>query len=315
MVARALHFAGTVSTSGVLFFCIFIADPAVGLAARHDVAREVTDSFYSRLRRVFWISLALALISGFVWFSFVVAEIGDRPARAILTDDLAWTVLSDTQFGRIWALRLMIGALLAVALCLQNVEKKRVWLSLVQALLAASFIASLAWAGHAAASPGFEGNVHLASDILHLVAVGAWLGGLLPYLLLLTACRRVDSINSRAAAITATQRFSNLGIVAVGTILVTGFVNTWNLVGSVDALVGTDYGRLLLVKVGLFLAMVGIATINRLKLSPQLSIDGITTKLERNSFIEWGLGFAILFIVGALGILPPPMHDFAGHVH
>jgi putative copper resistance protein D len=315
VVVRALHFAGTVSTSGVLFFCIFIADPLVGLAERHDVALEATDSFYSRLRLVFGISLALALISGFAWFFFVVAEIGDRPVRAVFTDDLTWTVLSDTEFGRVWALRLMIGALLALAVCLQGVGKKPVWLSLGQALLAASFIASLAWAGHAAASPGFQGNVHLASDILHLVAVGAWLGGLLPYLLLLMACRRIDSLQSQATAITATQRFSNLGILAVGTILVTGFVNTWNMVGNVDALVGTDYGRLLLMKIALFLAMVSVATINRLKLSPRLSVGSNSSNLERNSLIELGLGLVILSIVGALGILSPPMHNFVGHVH
>jgi len=51
-----------------------------------------------------------------------------------------------------------------------------------------------------------------------------------------------------AAARTATVRFSTLGIVSIATILFTGIVNTWYLAGSISALVGTDYGRLLLTK-------------------------------------------------------------------
>ena len=70
----------------------------------------------------------------------------------------------------------------------------------------------------------------------------------------------------------------------------TGVINTWNLVGSVGALFGTGYGRLLMVKVALFLMMLGIATVNRLQLSPRLEVDGTTRKLERNSLIEAGLG-------------------------
>ena len=117
------------------------------------------------------------------------------------------------------------------------------------------------------------------------------------------------------AAIVATQRFSNLGIFAVGTLLVTGVINTWNLVGSVGAFFSTGYGRLLMVKVALFLMMIGIATVNRLQLSPRLEVDGTTRKLERNSLIEAGLGVIVLLIVGALGTLPPAIHDYAGHMH
>ena len=55
----------------------------------------------------------------------------------------------------------------------------------------------------------------------------------------------------------------------VATILITGLINTWNLVGSVEALLDTAYGRLLLVKIALFLAMVSVAAVNRFRLSPQ----------------------------------------------
>ena len=244
--------------------------------AQYAAQREVKQ-FCDRLHLIFWISLILAGISGLAWFFCVVSEISDRPLSEIFSDDIAWTVLSATDFGRIWIARLFIGALLAATVWFQSREVKPNWCSLFQVLLAAAFGASLAGAGHAAATPGIPGDIHLTSDILHIVAVGAWIGGLLPYVLLLKTFR------GEPAAIVATQRFSNLGIFAVGTLLVTGVINTWNLVGSVGALFGTGYGRLLMVKVALFLMMLGIATVNRLQLSPRLEVDGTTRKLERNS--------------------------------
>jgi hypothetical protein len=105
-----------------------------------------------------------------------------------------------------------------------------------------------------------------------------------------------------------------LGIVSVGTLLATGIVNSWYLVGSVTALVGTSYGQVLLVKVALFFGMVGIAAVNRFRLTPQLAsaetAGAALGKLRRNAGIETLGGAAILFLVAMLGTMPP-----AGHAH
>jgi putative copper resistance protein D len=75
-------------------------------------------------------------------------------------------------------------------------------------------------------------------------------------------------------------RFSILGIISVATIVITGIVNSWAILGSVTALLGIDYGRLLLAKVGLFLAMLSLAAINRLRLTPVCvhKIDVVTSQ-------------------------------------
>jgi len=70
----------------------------------------------------------------------------------------------------------------------------------------------------------------------------------------------------------AVLRLSTLGIVSVVTLVATGIINILMLVGSVAALVGTDYGRLLLVKIALFLVMLAIAGVNRLLLTPQRAL-------------------------------------------
>ncbi len=111
-----------------------------------------------------------------------------------------------------------------------------------------------------------------------------------------------------------TERFSILGIVSVATLIVSGAVNAWFLVGSVKALTGTEYGRVLMFKLVLFLAMVAIAAINRNVLTPRLaapSADGGTTALRtlvRHCVYEITLGFAVISVAGWLGTLHPAAH-------
>ena len=112
-----------------------------------------------------------------------------------------------------------------------------------------------------------------------------------------------------------TARFSVLGIASVGALVATGLVSTWFLAGNVPALVGTPYGRILLLKIALFLVMVGVAAVNRQRLTPRLSAvgpgqdRGAMRQLARNSMIELCLGLVIFGLVGVLGTLPPGLHE------
>ena len=119
-----------------------------------------------------------------------------------------------------------------------------------------------------------------------------------------------------AVARAATLRFSTLGLSCVGTLLVTGVVNTWFLSGSVPALLGTLYGQLLLVKIALFATMIAFARVNQRRLLPHLA--GVASdaalrlravgEVGRNASIEASLGVFVLAVVGIIGILPPGLH-------
>ena len=112
-----------------------------------------------------------------------------------------------------------------------------------------------------------------------------------------------------------TRRFSNLGTAAALTIAATGIVNTLNLVGSPTLLVHTDYGRLLVIKVGLFIAMVAVAAVNRFALAPGLPDRGAIGGIRRNSLIEALFGLAVSCVVAALGTMPPALFNHAGMQH
>jgi putative copper resistance protein D len=85
------------------------------------------------------------------------------------------------------------------------------------------------------------------------------------------------------------------------------------LVGSIEGLVRTDYGHLVLAKIGLFGAMTTVAAINRWRLTPQLSEppqtrSRVLRRLTYNVVIEIALGMSVFAIVGALGTLHPAIH-------
>ncbi len=104
-------------------------------------------------------------------------------------------------------------------------------------------------------------------------------------------------------------------------LLAGGVVNTWFLAGTVPALVGTEYGHLLLAKIGLFIAMLLVAAVNLLRLTPRLAdpaggtrnvVWRTVARLQGNARIETALGLGVLAIVGALGTLPPGLHSEPG---
>jgi putative copper resistance protein D len=309
IAARAVHFASTSVVAGALIFAVLVSEPAFRSEAEEP---PVAPGLRQRLAWITWVSIAVAVASGAVWLVLLSAEIGGGS----LSGGVVWTVLTQTQFGRAWQVRLALAGLLALASMLDHrLLLNTATASWIRAALAAALAGSLAWGGHAGATEGVGGNIHLVADVLHLVAAAAWLGALLPLALLFAAATRSGNVHDAAVTLNATARFSTLGIISVGTLLVTGIVNTWFLAGTIPALLGTAYGRLLLIKIALFAAMVGVASINRSRLTPRLA-RGLGTsqgrvvlgRLARNTTIEIVVGVLVLAIVGVLGTTVPALH-------
>jgi copper resistance protein D len=304
VVSRAIHFAASAMTAGALIFRSVVAEPALWSAEAAGFVRTQT-------LRVAWLGLAVAAASGACWFLLQAAAMAALSLREAIADDVLLTVMNETQFGFVSEIRLALAILLAGCLTYDRYAASR-WLGLASAL---SLVAGIAWTGHAGSGVGEAGLTHLAADVLHLIAAAAWPGGLVSLTLLLAAVRHRESLAWASAAKDITQRFSTLGIVSVGVIFATGVVNTWMLVGSVQALIGTDYGRLLVLKVTLFAAMLALAAANRYLVTPRLDLrpedsPGLVAlrQLTRNSMIEIVLGLAIFAIVGALGTMHPAIH-------
>ena len=301
IAARAIHFGATGLLAGALLFRAVVAGSST---VKSPAATALVD------RHTRWIAggaLATALISGTVWFVLVTAEMGNLPLREALKSDVLEMVLQGTQFGSVAAVRLVLALATAVALGFDRVSLAR-WLALVTALM---FAAGIAWTGHSGSGFGVSGNLQLMADALHLVAASAWIGGLVPLALLLSVARKETDA---WIASDVTRRFSTLGIVSVATLIASGAVNAWFLVGSTKALTGTEYGRVLMLKLVLFVVMVAIASINRNVLTPRLaapSAGGRATALRtlvRHCCYEIVIGFCVISVAGWLGTLHPATH-------
>ena len=311
---RAVHFAATITVAGVAFFIIFIAEPAFRQA---ENGTRVAVFVRPVLAWIAWIGLVVTVVTGAAWLVLIAQSMSDSPLAEVFSEGILWTVLLQTGFGRDWLARFVLACLLAGMFVpfLSAQRSKSVWIKLVVVALAVGLVGTLAWAGHAIGGSGIEATIHPAADFLHLVAAAAWVGTLLPLALVLAAAGH-DAVSVTIAR-TVTVRFSTFGIASVGTLLVTGSINTWYLVGSVLALTDTDYGRLLLSKVALFFGMVAIAAVNRLHFTPRL-VQGASAfarqdalrQLRRNTAIEGVVGIIIICIVAVLGVTPHSPHHF-----
>lgn len=319
IAVRTAHLGALALMVGSFAFLLLVARPA--FRGGWPEPASSFERFDRLLLRLAWWSLVVALASGLAWLWVQTAIATGRPLGQVLGLDTLGRVLTRTQFGQVWQLRFGLTVVLGAFLLLREREEDgKDWAALrvEGVILAAGTTAALAWAGHAAATPGRARLLHLAADALHLFAVGVWLGGLLPLALLLWYARRSPDPSWTAVAREATRRFSALGLASVLCLTLTGLVNSWFLVGRFPTLVGTPYGRLLLLKLSLILPLILIAAQNRLRLKPQLLATRTASaaetlarplrRLQRNVLAEASLGAVILLVVGALGITPPALH-------
>ncbi|MFF4832321.1 copper resistance CopC/CopD family protein [Streptomyces sp. NPDC001315] len=123
-------------------------------------------------------------------------------------------------------------------------------------VVAAGLAASWAMAEHA--STGLQPGIAMPVDVVHLLAVATWLGGLVALLVSLYRAPTDTPVDASAV-----RRFSTVAFGSVVALVATGVYQSWRQLGSWSAFTDTTYGRLLLVKIGLVALLVGIAWISR----------------------------------------------------
>jgi copper resistance protein D len=298
IASRFIHFVAAMAVFGIGAFRLYAF---AGSAIAPDVpARAALDALLVRLAGA---GAVVALLSAVALIPFTAAEMTGSDAAAL--DPATWrAVLFATEFGRVWCWHLGFAAAL-LALCFMPIGRWQIGGSTLAALL---LLVSLGWVGHAAMDMG-GGISHQINQMAHLTGGGLWLGGLVPLGVLLRRAVRPDGADYVPLARIALPHFSQVGYAAVALIALTGTVNGVMLVGSFRALLETPYGRLLMFKIALFLAMVGLALINRFRLLPRLR-DAATAivplrTLFHSVLAEQVLGLAILAVVAVLGTWPP----------
>ena len=230
---------------------------------------------------------SVALIAALVWFAAIVEAAAQEGEGSLET---AYAILFETSFGPVWLIRLGALALLVVASFGAR--------DLPVLALSGAAVACEGWTGHAAA----WGALASLNQALHALAGAAWIGALVALMLLLRrASRQPEHV---AGACRALSSFSGAGAALVVVIAATGAVNTWMVLkGLPDP--SRLYDRVLIAKVGLFLAMVAVAATNRFVLVPAMQTSGKLRAPTLAVAVEQVLGVLVLVDVGALGLLSP----------
>lgn len=303
-LVRAIHFAAAIVLFGQFAFLLAVSP-----------GRQAPPHFF---RTTAW-ALAVTLASAVAWLALEAVAMSGLPAREALSMGTLAVVATQTQYGKLWLFRMLLyGGLIALVAALRGTDDRQPPFAeaLIAGVLAGFALAALAGMGHAGASQGFARALHLAADAVHLLAAGAWLGALLPLIGVLGGVSDTVRRNAPHLAVHATQRFSVLGVASMTVVVLSGIINAGYTLMTPAALVTSQYGWLLLAKIGVFATIIGFAAINRFSLTPKFvsaaygsgEQDLLARRLRRNAISECLLGFGIVAIIGKLGITLPGAH-------
>jgi copper transport protein len=167
----------------------------------------------------------------------------------------------------------------------------------LSALALAGVGLSLAASGHAATAPPQWLTRPLV--FLHGVGVAFWAGALVP--LAAMAWRPTEGL------LEVLNRFSRVAVAVVAVLVVTGLALAIIQVESFGALIETRYGIILSIKIVLVVVLLGLAALNRFRLTPALALDPLNTRpLLRSILIECLVVVGILAVVAGWRFTPPP---------
>ncbi len=270
-----------------------------------------------------WCALLAVLAGAGLLFRQTQLLIDTLPA-GVTSAQVGWQIISRTRWGLLWAGRQVVLLILSVtlfSLYRHNpfAKEKRIrfiWLFAGILMLSSLVLQSLM--GHAAA---VSANIDLAIvvDSLHMLAAGVWIGGLLAL-----AVGLIPLLRRHRAALGALIRagwapFGWLAAISVGLLFATGLYNTGQQVASIDALITTLYGRAVLGKIGLLLAVGVFGFVNSMLLHPRVAAPlarlmrrpkGWTPlslrQLPKLALIEVGLGVMVFLVTGLLTATPAP---------
>jgi copper transport protein len=326
---RWLSFASLLILSGAVAFMLLIwRRPGKDAADRPE---DVEARFVRTWRRVLVWCWATAVGATVLLYVLQGAVAGDLPLHRALSPDVLGEV-ARTRFGIVSLVRLGLLVLAGgLWLALRGRMVPRAgrsvgaaaarplpprWSVAAAAVLAIGLLATPGLAGHAGTTPPLAANV--PADVLHMVGAAVWLGGLT--LLVAGAFPATRGLAGRDRLVVlapVVSRFSDVALVAVGTLVASGIFRAWAEVRAFRALTGATYGVVLLVKLGVFVPLLALGAINNRWTKPRIeraAREQSPTRaplgtLRRLVATEIALATVVLAVTAFLVNLPPARVD------
>ena len=312
---RWLNILSDVIFLGGGFFALVVWIPTI-TRTRNESSNEYARRASSRFSRLLTLSAIVAMVA--TCLLLIVEAIAASGSSSIVNVvNTAYTIISSTQLGEYWIFRLaVVLAALAASMLITPAKKpsKRSW-SLVLAI-GLMLCLSTSVSSHNAAARIYDPVVNFLSDWIHLVAVGAWVGGL-AYLGVAVYSMNSLRTSKRRLVGGLLRRFSSVAVTCVGVIGITGIYNLVLEVGSLTALFATPYGRILLVKIAIFAPMIALGAFNQFVLYNKITAPTPKPTRVNHRHARWfwrfklsirsemTLGVILLLVVGLLTASAP----------
>ncbi len=238
----------------------------------------------------------LALLGAVAWAVSCVGALGVVVVQALDAGaDPGVFLSSSLGGGAVSRIAVAVASGVPVAgLLVRGERARRAWSAAIAVGAAAAMLTDVV-NGHAAASGATIVQVGL--QWIHVVAVGVWLGGVVALLL------SVRGLPGPAKAVAA-RRFSRIAGFALAAVAVTGVVRAIEEVGSVDQLLATDFGQVVVVKSLLLVVIAALGAVNHFVSVPR----AIRTlgPLRRVGRVEVIAGGVVVLLTAILVNLVPP---------
>jgi copper resistance protein D len=253
----------------------------------------------SRLAPLRLAAIAVAVVATMAVLPLEAATFGDGWADAGDLTTLQ-NVVIDTSVGNSW----IVQAIAAIALGLTNWSGPR-YQHGTTALCAGLLLGCRALMGHAIMREGAMAELLQLNYLVHVLSAGAWLGALVPLLLVIQQLSTQHLQHN--AAVVALQRFSTAGQGMVAAVVSTGVANTCLILGYLPLVWSQPYQQLLAMKISLVGAMIVIALVNRHVIVPRTKSGptAATRQLLYATAAELVLGAGVLVLVNLFGTYDP----------
>ena len=309
LAAKLESQSGGNTTVGVLFaFARGAAFGGIALllgAVVFAVAIRPRGKRRSRADNLVWFGWILVFVATVAGVLLQGPYAGALPFSKVFDSSVVRTVL-DTRYGHLAEIRLLfLIALLPLLWIVRESWRPPTWWWILAAPLGIGIAATPGLAGHA-----FVGTwtpIAVPADTLHVIAMSVWLGGL--------AMLAFIVFDHDPDAARSARRFSPVALTSVIVIVATGLFASWRQVGfSRDAFLDTTYGRLLLVKVAVFIALVALAAWSRriahTRQPASLSAMAVTEAAPPSTaptdpsvrHLRWSVGGELVFGIAVLTI-------------
>ncbi|MEY9892732.1 copper transport protein [Catenulispora sp. MAP12-49] len=232
-----------------------------------------------------------------------------------------------TRLGTALSVRLLLlGAFgTGLAVLLPRLEQASIRMRIAAGAAGAALAVAMAatWATADHAGTGSQVALALPLDVVHVMAMAVWLGGLTVVVAALLrpvgGGTKTGSGVDPAVLAPAIRRFSTIAACCIGVLVASGTYQAWRQVGTLGALTGTVYGKLLLVKllgVGLIVALGYLARVWIAHyLADRAAPDEVAIRqLRRSTGLEAVLAIGVLTVTAMLVNAPPARTAFAAPV-